>query len=145
MLLLRGATGKSIPPQLHPEVSIHAPLARSNSASVQTGGGAKGFQYMLLLRGATEPVREVVEFIRVSIHAPLARSNWKRTGRVPPIPWFQYMLLLRGATGDSGFDGGADGFNTCSSCEEQLRDRKTVAVEIVSIHAPLARSNFPVL
>ena len=62
------------------------------------------FQYMLLLRGATHLVEDLLEFLR-----------------------FQYMLLLRGATGDSGFDGGADSFNTCSSCEEQLATGVTAA------------------
>ena len=121
-------------------VSIHAPLARSNTARVRP---AQNF--------------------RVSIHAPLARSNpncWEILAlrdcfntcssceeqlKVPAFSYwntafqymlllrgatyisfhspissaFQYMLLLRGATKNPAFEGGETGFNTCSSCEEQ--------------------------
>ena len=55
---------------------------------------------------------------------------------------FQYMLLLRGATGL--IPATADdlyGFNTCSSCEEQLKRDCVISGCLVSIHAPLARSN----
>ena len=55
-------------------VSIHAPLARSNSATIQLETQNQ-FQYMLLLRGATAPCDMPFFFAR-----------------------FQYMLLLRGAT-----------------------------------------------
>ena len=56
------------------------------------------FQYMLLLRGATAAC---------AVHSPSKK--------------FQYMLLLRGATVRSaGYDTDLSGFNTCSSCEEQL-------------------------
>ena len=98
MLLLRGATLSGESGVSGEEVSIHAPLARSNHALVPDEVIAEsfntcssceeqrlhtannidsyGFQYMLLLRGATSA--EVC--IRV-------------------IVLFQYMLLLRGATG----------------------------------------------
>ena len=124
------------------EVSIHAPLARSNLTSMCMWCSGRS----------------------VSIHAPLARSNASPADpvRVPPrfntcssceeqqgrcsaIFWrrtFQYMLLLRGATdvppvldnhllvsihaplarsnGDgAGVSALRGGFNTCSSCEEQ--------------------------
>ena len=81
---------------------------------------------------------------------------------------FQYMLLLRGATytceywyEQMGFNTCSSceeqlvltfctlfpvGFNTCSSCEEQLYIRFTVILfDRVSIHAPLARSNVGVV
>ena len=102
-------------------VSIHAPLARSN-ASLHPRSPPAGcfntcssceeqlarsgwtrcasmFQYMLLLRGATAHRCETFILLRVSIHAPLARSNPPRRLRHP-----------RG-----------DRFNTCSSCEEQVK------------------------
>ena len=77
---------------------------------------------------------------RVSIHAPLARSN-----KMPAL-WhmdkrFQYMLLLRGATDAPKRQKALQGFNTCSSCEEQLILRDGTSAGDVSIHAPLARSN----
>ena len=100
-------------------VSIHAPLARSNRA-VEKQKLALQFQYMLLLRGATRKRRKTMS-----------------------ITTFQYMLLLRGATAHPSFPSPEkDGFNTCSSCEEQLH--RTVVhhvFRVVSIHAPLARSN----
>ena len=141
MLLLRGATSKFSAPSACPCVSIHAPLARSNSSF------ALSFQHRV-----------------VSIHAPLARSNnvkhdnlCYQTGfntcssceeqlrAIISARWFtpfQYMLLLRGATcplifrfTSSTFQymlllRGATSalpfsvlrsicFNTCSSCEEQ--------------------------
>ena len=99
MLLLRGATRRRVCSETLDNVSIHAPLARSNG------------------------VPDEAEFVgRVSIHAPLARSNFA-AGRVTSdisesfntcssceeqlfrghfpasFSWFQYMLLLRGATG----------------------------------------------
>ena len=79
-------------------VSIHAPLARSNSSPSSLSSNSCSFQYMLLLRGATI-----------------------RTCRIPLFLRFQYMLLLRGAT-PMAIEG--------SCCVT------------VSIHAPLARSNY---
>ena len=73
---------------------------------------------MLLLRGATVNFCLILDFFR-----------------------FQYMLLLRGATFASAPIPFAIGFNTCSSCEEQLKDYNIVSHIFVSIHAPLARSN----
>ena len=54
----------------------------------------------------------------VSIHAPLARSNLTSISARSSVP-FQYMLLLRGATQIRDTPAAWDGFNTCSSCEEQ--------------------------
>ena len=56
-------------------VSIHAPLARSN----------------------IKPLPDAFR-IAVSIHAPLARSNNGEMSQDSPRNAFQYMLLLRGAT-----------------------------------------------
>ena len=75
---------------------------------------------MLLLRGATPTP------------APSSALNW-----------FQYMLLLRGATRPATAQADSpDSFNTCSSCEEQQNGSSAHDfVFMVSIHAPLARSN----
>ena len=52
------------------------------------------------------------------------------------------MLLLRGATFPAmTFRFSQNGFNTCSSCEEQLEVKEGTRINSVSIHAPLARSN----
>ena len=104
------------------EVSIHAPLARSNPLSMMALKRDYVFQYMLLLRGAT------------------GSSLPDQTGGR-----FQYMLLLRGATFLAGAGKCPFRFNTCSSCEEQPAHADNVAARInVSIHAPLARSNWHV-
>ena len=77
---------------------------------------------MLLLRGATPDGSNFTFSNWVSIHAPLARSN--------------FILELS--------PGNTAGFNTCSSCEEQLSPvLASTALSAVSIHAPLARSNLP--
>ena len=57
MLLLRGATFLSYLPSSELQVSIHAPLARSNFFVLWCILTQKRFQYMLLLRGATSPSR----------------------------------------------------------------------------------------
>ena len=119
MLLLRGATHAPQFATADSDVSIHAPLARSNrtgrspvrrSACFNTCSSCEEqlevlfcvpslpwFQYMLLLRGAT-----------------------RKRKRFRVLKRFQYMLLLRGATQTHGGDDDAECFNTCSSCEEQL-------------------------
>ncbi len=82
-------------------VSIHAPLARSNKSQTYKRR-EKMFQYMLLLRGATPGSR-----------------------RLNPLSKFQYMLLLRGATALwCILPQERKRFNTCSSCEEQLEALK---------------------
>ena len=99
MLLLRGATQTSGKRRCKMNVSIHAPLARSNRTKFSGKSSSE----------------------LVSIHAPLARSNlFENTdGEMPKE--FQYMLLLRGATTLDGIPCMTKGgFNTCSSCEEQL-------------------------
>ena len=97
---------------------------------------------MLLLRGATRKHAIRAHRWGVSIHAPLARSNFWRMGRRLRRLRFQYMLLLRGATLVLTFCTVCFvGFNTCSSCEEQLDGADGVCGAEVSIHAPLARSN----
>ena len=141
MLLLRGATISCRRTQERCDVSIHAPLARSNRQLLPD-----------------------TRLLQVSIHAPLARSNVRFCAH-PVRHWFQYMLLLRGATltqlthlkthlvsihaplarsnhasRRSSVDG--ESFNTCSSCEEQLGNPEVVFDRLVSIHAPLARSNY---
>ena len=140
MLLLRGATGPGVTLSILHGVSIHAPLARSNSngfeycafmvlfqymlllrGATDTAARpphANTFQYMLLLRGATLTPREFAVYKLVSIHAPLARCNLVRVWVVRSRS-FQYMLLLRGATPAILADCLALRFNTCSSCEVQ--------------------------
>ena len=102
MLLLRGAT--FLPHRLFLGflVSIHAPLARSNTLSGEEACMKKKFQYMLLLRGAT------------GLHKTSNRRSSFNTcssceEQHPSFP--------------EGWETGR--FNTCSSCEEQLAMRRT--------------------
>ena len=79
------------------------------------------FQYMLLLRGAT---REI--------------SLYKQSGK-----WFQYMLLLRGATSSSDFLMAPEEFQYMLLLRGATsRIPNIEGKQQVSIHAPLARSNF---
>ena len=119
MLLLRGATGAVEITDDRWQVSIHAPLARSNDLSSAMNTVIAEFQYMLLLRGATFRGLREPRFGQVSIHAPLARSNLAAPAGLAEL----------------------QRFNTCSSCEEQLGGTMASAGLSVSIHAPLARSN----
>ena len=106
--------------QCHPAISIHAPHARSDSAS----SGARrhtAFQSTLLMRGATISRQTHYYWLKISIHAPHARSDTCQPGRShrhqsyfnprssceerlkPPMLTtaeniFQSTLLMRGAT-----------------------------------------------
>ena len=100
------------------EVSIHAPLARSNAKKI-TAEVLAAFQYMLLLRGAT--LRFGVSTVRLLFqYMLLLRGATPLQQFLVTHCSFQYMLLLRGAT------------STCPSVASSPK---------VSIHAPLARSN----
>ena len=77
------------------------------------------FQYMLLLRGATD-------------------DTDKKFNDMP----FQYMLLLRGATGDRKHQHGEREFQYMLLLRGATEGRGNVRnLLVVSIHAPLARSN----
>ena len=125
------------------------------------------FQYMLLLRGATQTRRALRRLRCVSIHAPLARSNYSGLcsgGRGAGVSI--HAPLARSNSDGHGSGGEALGFNTRSSCEEQLAcPNGLISISEfmfqymlllrgatqpqsperpsrnVSIHAPLARSN----
>ena len=144
MLLLRGATcTKRDMPMQTPPVSIHAPLARSNSRTRPRRPNTIGFntcssceeqpagttivasmipfQYMLLLRGATSPIP--------------TRSGCSA---------FQYMLLLRGATGAKPWFRHVEEFQYMLLLRGATKLASGRAGTMsVSIHAPLARSNLP--
>ena len=102
------------------------------------------FQYMLLLRGATSQQNYSHNYNKEFQYMLLLRGATPRKSTWARRLTFQYMLLLRGATlvqqTKIGF---RKSFNTCSSCEEQLDYiRIYLPFLVVSIHAPLARSNY---
>ena len=162
MLLLRGATICIYFHSIKRIVSIHAPLARSNSVFIFSFHLQGVSIHAPLARSNLVLALEEWNDDDVSIHAPLARSNGislppevvlsfntcssceeqqAPTATVTASGTFQYMLLLRGATDRPRYRRGCWSFNTCSSCEEQM-DRFCLFVDRdgVSIHAPLARS-----
>ena len=164
MLLLRGATVHGYPIPAKFTVSIHAPLARSNNRRPECRLDCLVSIHAPLAR-SNDAGFDLTAVYVVSIHAPLARSNFSLIllvfsqfrfqymlllrGATPlkfaPLKStpFQYMLLLRGATlTDAEVESLYQSFNTCSSCEEQQTpENRPSCPRVVSIHAPLARSN----
>ena len=143
-------------------VSIHAPLARSNDRAQLRPFDIDVSIHAPLARCNRKNPKSIGCF-NVSIHAPLAMSNIRAIISARWFTPFQYMLLLRGATCSTPkifmrtcFNTCSSceeqheprnrkslrlGFNTCSSCEEQLQAHLQPLPPLVSIHAPLARSN----
>ena len=141
MLLARGATFPRLRHSGDGHVSIHAPLARSNLfVDIPDPATAVSIHAPLARSNGDDAI--ALEWTNVSIHAPLARSNASLHPRSPPAGCFntcssceeqrlRRWRLLQNRR-----------FNTCSSCEEQLRWTVVMVVKrLVSIHAPLARSN----
>ena len=164
MLLLRGATRRRIQAGHAEQVSIHAPLARSNSTRTAAVGLTRSFQYMLLLRGATRPCmswayrrgfntcsscEEQLYLLHGSVEIPSFNtcSSCEEQLRGQPNEMtqymFQYMLLLRGATWFSPVIGPRENaFQYMLLLRGATMSRSCkIMVGDVSIHAPLARSN----
>ena len=126
-------------------VSIHAPLARSNSHSDTWTLTRKPFQYMLLLRGATNN-SFIVDHSRTFQYMLLLRGAtiWRFTTLAKVV--FQYMLLLRGATTPIKQSNWQRGFQYMLLLRGATMSRRLLLQRpSVSIHAPLARSNFCLL
>ena len=97
MLLLRGATARNQTNNAGRQVSIHAPLARSNPPRLSRG------------------------LITMSFNTCSSCEEQQSWSNSPCSLYpFQYMLLLRGATSVMQLPIPRTSFNTCSSCEEQL-------------------------
>ena len=104
--LMRGATSLQYPAAARQVVSIHAPHARGDIASISGGGASSGFnprpscegrqdvkeidEYQLqfqstpLMRGATIVPNPVKSIVIVSIHAPHARGDRQDCRQLPP-------------------------------------------------------------
>ena len=119
MLLLRGATSMSANLKSYLAVSIHAPLARSNSYAQFRGAPNSCFNTCSSCEEQLVVFRVIV-LQHVSIHAPLARSNvstlfanrFEEVSIHAPLARSNFLFLV------------------------YIND-----IEQVSIHAPLARSN----
>ena len=98
MLLLRGATQYTCRLPYRFRVSIHAPLARSNSLKLFPSRMVRSFNTCSSCEEQLDYLVEDAVIVKVSIHAPLARSNNVLDSMSCRLKRFQYMLLLRGAT-----------------------------------------------
>ena len=145
-------------------VSIHAPLARSNREILLLCYSYRCFNTCSSCE-EQQVAYKLTHTYKVSIHAPLARSNFL-PGEIPVIFFVSIHAPLARSNGTGHTDtSSTTGFNTCSSCEEQPRSSCIIIIfikfqymlllrgatdfiisaclsMIVSIHAPLARSNF---
>ena len=140
MLLLRGATRAMY--QIHSKmvVSIHAPLARSNAKRKQLCASST-FQYMLLLRGATGLPDEFALMFLFQ-YMLLLRGATGNVQQHNQAKAFQYMLLLRGATSDFKYELIWKKFQYMLLLRgATLTELQPNVRTVVSIHAPLARSN----
>ena len=163
MLLLRGATGSHNFFNELITVSIHAPLARSNfrldfrgilmvvsiHAPLARSNNLAWDRKKRQIRFNTCSSCEEQLFVCVgkaagaivSIHAPLARSN-TIVNTLPFRALFQYMLLLRGATSPVRFTSWNAAFQYMLLLRGATRVKHLCKCKpVVSIHAPLARSN----
>ena len=141
MLLLRGATQRQRSLFTDNKVSIHAPLARSNR---RRSGLLKQCTVSIHapLARSNRVFRVPVKNCLVSIHAPLARSNCINLPLASLLK-FQYMLLLRGATERPDDAIALIRFQYMLLLRGATETGKwPTGFERVSIHAPLARSNF---
>ena len=143
---MRGATPRKTLAVCIYNISIHAPYARSDLISMSVPPSTS-FQSTLLMRGATSSASRSRTFSSISIHAPHARSD------LPSCPRPSYLCC---------------NFNPRSSCEERPSHLPTfmslhssfqstllmrgatrelhaivTSVNLISIHAPHARSDFP--
>ena len=164
MLLLRGAT-KPFPSKTKtPRVSIHAPLARSNWPNPNRRFRILRFNTCSSCEEQHARLHKRNAGHDVSIHAPLARSNKNENMAKHSNQVSIHAPLARSNIVHFSWQRWRNSFNTCSSCEEQLdisssADDKSLfqymlllrgatktlrfesGFDVVSIHAPLARSN----
>ena len=120
MLLLRGATDALQRLDGEFDVSIHAPLARSNLfVDIPDPATAVSIHAPLARSNGDDAI--ALEWTNVSIHAPLARSNASLHPRSPPAGCFNTCSSCEEQPACSSVFGISSGFNTCSSCEEQQK------------------------
>ena len=142
MLLLRGATQQTLLLCCR-NLSFNTCSSCEEQLESPHIGQLILFQYMLLLRGATQWYRKDPAGRLVSIHAPLARSNNLLLHSSSSPRAFQYMLLLRGATKQPmAYTPGAVFQYMLLLRGATKLYAEPLRVDAVSIHAPLARSNY---
>ena len=124
-------------------ISIHAPHARSDSATSGCACFCSEFQSTLLMRGATSVVGISQTEIALFQSTLLMRGATTLPRTLLRSWLFQSTLLMRGATaGPRGPSSSGCYFNPRSSCEERLLDFDVgTALHLISIHAPHARSD----
>ena len=99
-LPLRGATLRHVHDLQAEHISIHTPLAGSDSALSSCHTSQQRFQSTLPLRGATTKAETVCFPGQISIHTPLAGSDLRKITVILRRLRFQSTLPLRGATAE---------------------------------------------
>ena len=129
-------------PRLKPEISIHAPHARSDVDDIHIGIGivisihAPHARSDLLLRSP------VLFSLSISIHAPHARSDvWVNMIARLDLHISIHAPHARSDTALSSYTIRFSHFNPRSSCEERRSNSISPAPPEISIHAPHARSD----
>ena len=143
-LLMRGATCDDGFRDVFAAISIHAPHARSDSASVASQAEQEISIHAPHARSDTLLVVDLTVELRISIHAPHARSDDHRYGACYDTRYFNPRSSCeeRRASGRWYAPIGQN-FNPRSSCEERRpASRPRSPVELISIHAPHARSDW---
>ena len=144
-------------------ISIHAPLAGSDTTGDSKPPETRGFQSTLPLRGATSGHQQSLLLFAISIHAPLAgsdcnphRLSWWRLNFNPRSPCGERPVVFEevqelsisihaplAGSDRPGFSGapGRNHFNPRSPCGERQEEVTTGSPGGISIHAPLAGSD----
>ena len=99
-LPLRGATRTRLPHRRNRLISIHTPLAGSDSSALKGEMDPIEFQSTLPLRGATDRCSRRHHRRPISIHTPLAGSDSWSWMALVALMRFQSTLPLRGATAE---------------------------------------------
>ena len=131
-----------LPPSPPQKISIHALLAESDPAAVETMFYTREFLSTLSLRRATRPSRKGQLNMAISIHALLAESDFAAAGLAAHPPFLSTLSLRRATTEVSRSNQPIIYFYPRSPCGERLWPGLLARpFFIISIHALLAESD----
>ena len=136
---LRGATPPPPPPPVDPTISIHAPLAGRDKATVRETRSNFDFNPRAPCGARRLLLRPRCRARQISIHAPLAGRDSSSSSASPPCSPFQSTRPLRGATKPSATVSTSLYFNPRAPCGARPSGPLPCPQsEAISIHAPLA-------
>ena len=136
---LRGATPPPPPPPVDPTISIHAPLAGRDKATVRETRSNFDFNPHAPCGARRLLLRPRCRARQISIHAPLAGRDSSSSSASPPCSPFQSTRPLRGATKPSATVSTSLYFNPRAPCGARPSGPLPCPQsEAISIHAPLA-------